>query len=88
VLDVLYMTRIQKERFIDPEEYDRVKNSFVFKEKDLKMTKDGFKLLHPLPRITEITPDIDHYTDKAVFFKQTFYGLCLRKALLAELLTD
>ena len=88
VLDVLYMTRIQKERFADQEEYERVKNSFVFKEKDLNKTKDNFKLLHPLPRITEITPDIDKYTDKAVFFKQTFYGLCLRKAILAELLKD
>ncbi|GAG80508.1 unnamed protein product, partial [marine sediment metagenome] len=86
VLDVLYMTRIQKERFADQEEYERVKNSFVFKEKDLNKTKDNFKLLHPLPRITEITPDIDKYTDKAVFFKQTFYGLCLRKAILAELM--
>ena len=88
VLDVLYMTRIQKERFVDQEEYDRVKNAFIFKEEDLLKTKDTFKLLHPLPRITEITPDIDQYKDKAVFFKQTFYGLCLRKAILAELMAD
>jgi len=88
ILDVLYMTRIQKERFIDQEEYERVKNSFVFREEDLKVTKEGFKLLHPLPRITEITPDIDAYTDKAIFFKQTNYGLHLRKALLAELMAD
>ncbi len=88
VFDVLYMTRIQKERFVDIEEYEKVKNSFIFKEEDLKETKDSFKLMHPLPRITEISPKIDKFHEKAIYFKQTGYGLHLRKALLAELLKD
>ncbi|MHA1723377.1 MAG: aspartate carbamoyltransferase [Promethearchaeota archaeon] len=88
ILDVLYMTRIQKERFIDPEEYEKIKNIYKFTEKDLKLTKDNFILLHPLPRITEISYNIDKYENKAKYFKQVYYGLQLRKALLAELLAD
>ena len=88
VLDVLYMTRIQKERFIDVEEYERVKDAYVFNEEDLENTKDNFRIMHPLPRITEISPKVDKYSEKAIYFKQTGYGLHLRKALLVELLTD
>ena len=87
VLDVLYITRIQKERFADVEEYDRVKNIYVFTKKDLKETKDDFKIMHPLPRVTEIAPDIDK-SPKAIYFKQTYYGIPMRKAILAELLSD
>lgn len=87
VLDVLYMTRIQKERFVDIEEYEKVKNSYVFKKIDLEKTKNSFKLLHPLPRLVEISSDVDT-SEKAIYFKQTNYGLQLRKALLAELLAD
>jgi len=87
LLDVLYMTRIQKERFADLEEYERVKNFYVFSRKDLKKTKENFKLLHPLPRINEIRPSIDN-SEKAIYFKQTGYGLHMRKAILAELLED
>ncbi len=87
VLDVLYITRIQKERFADVEEYDRVKNIYVFTKKDLKETKDDFKIMHPLPRVTEISPDIDD-SPKAIYFKQTYYGIPMRKAILAELLAD
>ncbi|TFG08356.1 MAG: aspartate carbamoyltransferase [Promethearchaeota archaeon] len=87
ILDVLYITRIQKERFIDLEEYEKVKNFYIFKKDDLKNTKKNFKLLHPLPRITEISPNVDS-SDKAIYFKQTFYGLKLRQAILAELLAD
>ncbi len=86
VLDVLYMTRIQKERFVDMEEYERVKDFYVFKKKDLKQTQPHFKLMHPLPRITEIPPEIDK-SEKAIYFKQTNYGLHMRKAILAELLS-
>ncbi len=88
ILDVLYMTRIQKERFVDPEEYEKVKNIYRFTEEDLKLTKDGFKLLHPLPRVSEISYKVDDYEEKAKYFKQVYYGLQLRKALLAELLID
>ena len=87
VLDVLYITRIQKERFADVEEYDRVKNIYIFTKKDLKETKDDFKIMHPLPRVTEISPDIDD-SPKAIYFKQTYYGIPMRKAILAELLSD
>ena len=87
ILDILYITRIQKERFADVEEYDRVKNIYVFTKKDLKETKDDFKIMHPLPRVTEISPDIDD-SPKAIYFKQTYYGIPMRKAILAELLSD
>jgi len=85
ILDVLYMTRIQKERFVDIEEYERVKGYYIFRKEDLINTKDNFRLLHPLPRVTEISPDVD-ISEKAIYFKQTFYGIPMRKALLAELM--
>ena len=87
VLDVLYVTRIQKERFGDIEEYERVKDIYVFTKKDLEETKDNFKIMHPLPRITEISPEIDE-SPKSIYFKQTYYGIPMRKAILAELLSD
>ncbi|MBN1215059.1 MAG: aspartate carbamoyltransferase [Candidatus Lokiarchaeota archaeon] len=86
-LDVLYITRIQKERFADLEEYERVKNFYIFTKKDLSQTKENFKLLHPLPRINEISTDIDN-SKKAIYFKQTFYGLKMRQAILAEILKE
>lgn len=86
-LDVLYITRIQKERFIDLEEYDKVKYIYNFRKEDLKNTKDNFRLMHPLPRITEISPDVDG-SEKAIYFKQTCYGIPMRKALLAELMPE
>jgi aspartate carbamoyltransferase catalytic subunit len=87
ILDVLYMTRIQKERFADFEDYEKIKEYYVFNKDDLNDTKDNFRLLHPLPRITEISPDVDS-SEKAIYFKQTYYGIPMRKALLAELMTD
>ncbi|MHA1292791.1 MAG: aspartate carbamoyltransferase [Promethearchaeota archaeon] len=87
VLDVLYITRIQKERFVDLEEYERVKNFYIFTKEDLKHTKDTFKLMHPLPRVNEISSNIDD-SEKAIFFKQTNYGLHMRKAILAELMKE
>ncbi len=86
-LDVLYMTRIQKERFADLEEYEKVKSVYIFTEKDLEDTKEDFRLLHPLPRVNEISPEVDS-SDKSVYFKQTFYGIPMRKAILAELMHD
>ncbi|MFX0031905.1 MAG: aspartate carbamoyltransferase [Candidatus Hodarchaeota archaeon] len=87
ILDVLYVTRIQKERFADIEEYDRVKGFYIFTNEDLKMTKDNFKIMHPLPRLTEVSPEVDN-SKKAIYFKQTYYGIPMRKAILAELLSD
>jgi len=87
ILDVLYMTRVQKERFIDLEEYEKVKDFYTFRENDLENTKDKFRLLHPLPRITEISPGVDN-SEKAIYFKQTSYGIPMRKALLVELMKE
>ncbi|MFX1312056.1 MAG: aspartate carbamoyltransferase [Promethearchaeota archaeon] len=87
ILDVLYMTRIQKERFIDLEEYEKVKDFYNFREEDLEDTKDNFKLMHPLPRTTEISPEVDN-SEKSIYFKQTFYGIPMRKAILSELMID
>ena len=87
VLDVLYMTRIQKERFIDLEEYEKVKDIYVFRKEDLDDTKNEFRLLHPLPRISEISPKVDR-SEKSLYFKQTFYGIPMRKAILAELMSN
>jgi len=87
VLDVLYVTRIQKERFADLEEYDRVKGFYTFNNEDLAKTKELFRIMHPLPRVTEISPEIDE-SNKAIYFKQTYYGIPMRKALLAEMMKD
>ncbi|MFX1494813.1 MAG: aspartate carbamoyltransferase [Promethearchaeota archaeon] len=87
ILDVLYVTRIQKERFADVEEYDRVKGFYVFTNEDLKVTKENFKIMHPLPRVSEISPEVDS-SSKAIYFKQTYYGIPMRKAILAELLSS
>lgn len=84
-LDILYMTRIQKERFVDLEEYEKVKTFYVFTKEDLEKTRDNFRLMHPLPRITEISPEIDD-SPKAIYFKQTYYGIPMREALLDELI--
>jgi len=86
ILDILYVTRIQKERFADIEEYDRVKDFYVFTKKDVEETKDEFKIMHPLPRINEISPEIDT-SSKSIYFKQAYYGIPMRKAILVELLS-
>lgn len=85
LLDVIYMTRIQKERFPDIEEYERVKDAFELKASDLELLKTDAKIMHPLPRVTEIKPDVDD-SPHAIYFKQTYYGLMMRKALLALIL--
>ncbi|GAB4309389.1 MAG: aspartate carbamoyltransferase [Promethearchaeota archaeon] len=85
ILDVLYVTRIQRERFTDPEEYELVRGVYVFRKEDLADTKDKFILMHPLPRIDEIAPDVDD-SPKAMYFKQTRYGLWMRMALLSLIL--
>ncbi|MHA1413254.1 MAG: aspartate carbamoyltransferase [Promethearchaeota archaeon] len=87
VLDVLYVTRIQKERFADIEEYEKIKDIYIFTPQDLQETKENFKIMHPLPRVTEISPEIDN-SPKAIYFKQTYYGIPMRQALLTELMSD
>lgn len=80
-LDVIYMTRVQKERFPTPEAYDAVKNSFVFTLQDAKKMKEGASILHPLPRVNEISPDVDSDA-RAQYFQQAKNGLFMRMALL------
>lgn len=80
--DVLYMTRIQKERFEDPAEYERLKGSFVLTRKHLDQAKDGIVIMHPLPRVNEIAEDMDDYSG-AAYFRQAANGVPVRMALLA-----
>jgi len=82
--DVLYMTRIQKERFSDPEEYERLKGSYIVDMALVKKAKQGITIMHPLPRVTEIDREVDGY-DGAAYFRQAANGVPTRMALLALL---
>ncbi|MBO8181542.1 MAG: aspartate carbamoyltransferase [Archaeoglobus sp.] len=84
-IDVLYVTRIQKERFPDEEEYRRVAGSYVLTPELLKNAKEGMIIMHPLPRVNEIATDVDG-TRHARYFEQAFYGVPIRMAILSELL--
>lgn len=84
-VDILYMTRVQRERFADPMEYERVKNSYILKNNMLEGSKDNFKVLHPLPRVNEINIDVDS-NPKAYYFQQALNGVYMREALLAHTL--
>ncbi len=84
-LDVLYVTRIQKERFPDPLEYEKVKGSYRIDRKLLESGREDLIVMHPLPRITEIAPDVDE-TPQAWYFKEVRHGLYVRMALLALIL--
>jgi aspartate carbamoyltransferase catalytic subunit len=86
-LDVLYMTRIQKERFGDPAEYEKVKGSYQLAANHLRNVKEEMIVMHPLPRVDEIAFEIDE-TKHAKYFKQMWYGLLTRMALLASVLGD
>jgi aspartate carbamoyltransferase catalytic subunit len=84
-VDVLYVTRIQKERFENPEEYEQVKGAYTINEETLKHIKKDAVIMHPLPRVTEIDPKID--TDpRAAYFRQAQNGLYIRMALLDMIL--
>lgn len=84
-LDVLYATRIQKERFSDPVEYERVKDSYLIDKAYLTGAKKDMKLMHPLPRVNEISTDVDG-TPYALYFDQMKHGIYARMALLALVL--
>lgn len=84
-VDVLYMTRIQKERFSDPLDYERVKNSYILNSSMLNDSKENLRILHPLPRVNEISEDVDENT-KAYYFQQAQNGVFVREALLASIL--
>ena len=84
-VDILYMTRIQKERFADPIEYEKVKNSYILKNEMMENTKENMRVLHPLPRVNEIEEAVDQ-NPKAYYFQQALNGVYVREALLASTL--
>jgi len=86
-VDILYMTRIQRERFADPEEYEKVKNIYVINAAMLKNVKSTMKILHPLPRVNEINDDVDNLP-YAYYFDQARNGVFMRQAILTKLLGE
>jgi len=83
--DILYMTRVQGERFPDPLEYERVKNAYILENSMLETSKETMKVLHPLPRVNEINVDVDE-NPKAYYFQQAKNGVYIRQALIAAIL--
>lgn len=83
--DILYMTRVQRERFTDLMEYEKVKNSYVLYNDMLRESKDNLKVLHPLPRVTEINQDVDD-NPKAYYFQQAENGVFTRQAIICDLM--
>ncbi len=83
-LDVLYMTRVQKERFTDPSGFGVTENAFVLTPEIMARAKGNMRVLHPLPRVNEIDPAVDS-DPRAAYFRQTFYGKIMRKALILRL---
>ena len=84
-LDLLYMTRVQQERFADKEEYERLKETYILDKEKMEHANKKMLVMHPLPRVNEISTDID--SDKrAVYFKQATYGMYVRMALIMKLL--
>jgi aspartate carbamoyltransferase catalytic subunit len=86
-VDVLYVTRIQKERFPDPEEYEKVKGAYRITPDVLTKARDELIILHPLPRVDEISPEVDR-TKHAKYFQQVSYGLPVRMAVLKLVLGE
>ena len=84
-LDILYMTRVQRERFTDLMEYERVKNIYILRNKMLEHTRPNLRILHPLPRVNEIALDVDD-NPKAYYFQQAQNGLYAREAILCDVL--
>ncbi len=84
-LDLLYMTRVQRERFFNEEDYIRLKDSFILDTEKMSYAKDDMLVLHPLPRVNEIATEVDN-DPRAVYFKQAEYGVYARMALIMKLL--
>lgn len=84
-LDILYMTRIQRERFLNEEEYLKLKGTYVLDTNKLKLAKKSLIVMHPLPRVDEITKEVDE-DPRAFYFKQARYGMFVRMALILKLL--
>ena len=84
-LDILYMTRVQKERFFNEEDYVRMKDFYILDKKKMELAKDDMYILHPLPRVNEISTEVDS-DPRAAYFKQIQYGVYIRMALILTLL--
>ena len=84
-LDVLYMTRVQKERFFNEADYVRLKDTYILDKKKLKTAKSDLSILHPLPRVNEIAPEVDE-DPRACYFRQALNGKFVRMALMLKLL--
>lgn len=84
-LDLLYMTRVQRERFFNEEDYIRLKDSFILDKKKMSLAKEDMLVLHPLPRVNEISVEVDD-DPRAVYFQQAQYGVYVRMALILTLL--
>ena len=84
-LDILYMTRVQKERFFNEADYIRLKDTYIFNQEKLALSKPDLSILHPLPRVNEISSDIDD-DPRACYFKQARNGKYIRMALIMKLL--
>lgn len=83
--DIIYMTRVQKERFSDPIEYEQVKNVYILRNSMLENTKPNLKILHPLPRVNEIHTDVDK-NEKAYYFTQALNGMFTREAIISHIM--
>lgn len=84
-LDILYMTRVQKERFFNEQDYIRLKDSYILDRQKMTLAKENMIVLHPLPRVNEISPEVDSDT-RAAYFQQVKYGMYVRMALIAKIL--
>jgi aspartate carbamoyltransferase catalytic subunit len=84
-LDVLYVTRVQKERFFNEEDYVRLKDSYVLTKEKLRRAKESLIIMHPLPRVNEIAMEVDA-DPRAAYFRQAKYGMYVRMALIASIL--
>lgn len=84
-LDLLYMTRVQRERFFNEEDYVRLKDFYILNKEKMALAKDDMLVLHPLPRVNEISVEVDD-DSRAVYFKQAQYGVYVRMALILTLL--
>ena len=83
-LDILYMTRVQKERFFNEQDYIRLKDSYILDAKKMELARKDMIVLHPLPRVNEIAPEVDN-DPRAAYFKQVKYGMFARMALMSKL---
>ena len=84
-LDLLYMTRVQRERFFNEEDYVRLKDFYILNKEKMELAKEDMLVLHPLPRVNEISVEVDD-DPRAVYFKQVQYGVYVRMALILTLL--